>query len=95
MITNAITDYLNNPSVSLNDKKKLVQNCDLTYSDYFELMKLYKHDAVLVSHFKYCVYPGDSKLEAKIKTSFKKIDNRLKLKRMSRAGKRWNGNGDE
>lgn len=75
---------LNDRRMTIDEKRTMLEQCNLVYSDYFTLMEEFKYDSSIVSMLKSLVYDGDKKLENDVKKYFRDNRTNRKNKRMKK-----------
>ncbi len=82
MVTKVLVDTLKDEKLSIKKKKTYIENLDLSYSDIFELISIFKYEQSISSLLYGFVYYDDSKFIGKLDYKMRKQNTKDKQKKM-------------
>lgn len=84
MVTKVLLDYLDDRNVDKHKKYLYLESLDLSYSDLFELMDIYRHDADIYIMLHALVSYNSDKFSASLNKHDSKLRKNIKTKKMKR-----------
>ena len=82
MVTKVLVDTLKDEKLSIKKKRIYIENLNLTYSDIFELISIFKYEQSISSLLYSFVYYNDSKFIGKLDYKMRKQNTKDKQKKM-------------
>ena len=84
MITNVLLDYLDDEKVSKSKKYEYLQRLNISYSDIFTLMDIYKYDTDIYTMLHALVSYNSNRFYASLNKHDNKMRTHIKIKKMKR-----------
>ena len=84
MVTKVLLDYLDDRNVDKHKKYLYLESLDLSYSDLFELMDIYRHDADIYIMLHALVSYNSDRFFASLNKHDNKMRKHIKIKKMKR-----------